>query len=165
MQAASPGGDRSRQGGDGVALLRRCHVVCGRGAPAGLLGLCDVTSPRHSLHLVSQDLHSEAVADLAHRMMEERDRYRAAMLWCMSPDRCAAGEVLLRAALGELGPGMHREPPDLYDLQPMVRLLKSLPWALEGFMLLASDSDLWRVASAVLCEAAELPDPCEGTQR
>jgi hypothetical protein len=123
-----------------------------------------MTSLRPLLPLVSRDLQPDAAADLAHRMREERDRYRAALLWCMSPDRCAAGEVLLRAALGELGPGMHREPPDLDHLQRLVRLLKSLPWAQEGFVPLASDSDLWRVASAVLCEAAGLPDPCEGTR-
>jgi hypothetical protein len=89
----------------------------------------------------------------------ERDHYRAALRWTWSEDRCASGEVLLRAALGELGPGMHREPPTMEDLSRLVRLLRAMPWAREGFMALGRDSEAWKVAGSVLCEAACLPDP------
>jgi hypothetical protein len=100
-----------------------------------------------------------AAAAIAGQMMDERDHYRAALLWALSSERCASGEVLLRAALGELGPGMHREPPAMEDLTRLVRLLRTMPWAREGFLALGRDNEAWKVAGNVLCEAAGFPDP------
>jgi hypothetical protein len=90
--------------------------------------------------------------------MQERDRYRAALLWSWGGESCPSAQVLLRAALGELGPGQHIDPPGLQDLNRLVRLLRALPWAREGLLPLGRDSDDWTIVGSVLCEAAGLPD-------
>lgn len=112
-----------------------------------------------SLRLVSDEPELQAVADLATQLAQERDRYRAALLWSWSMENCASGQVLLRAALGELGPGMHIEPPGLQDLNRLVRLLRAMPWAREGLLPLGRDSNDWTIVGSVLCEAAGLADP------
>jgi hypothetical protein len=101
----------------------------------------------------------EAAAELMAGLMQERDRYRAALLWSWGAESCPSAQVLLRAALGELGPGRHIDPPGLQDLNRLVRLLRALPWAREGLLPLGRDSDDWTIVGSVLCEAAGLPDP------
>jgi hypothetical protein len=111
------------------------------------------------LRLVPAEPVPDAVAELTARLAQERDRYRAALLWSWSAENCSSGQVLLRAALGELGPGMHIDPPGLQDLNRLVRLLRALPWARDGLLPLGRDSNDWTIVGSVLCEAAGLPDP------
>jgi hypothetical protein len=118
-----------------------------------------MTAQHGPLRLVAGDPEMDAVDAAAALLAQERDRYRAALLWSWSSDHCASGEVLLRAALGELGLGMPIEPPGLQHLNRLVRLLRAMPWAREGLLPLGRDSNDWVIVGSVLCEAAGLPDP------
>jgi hypothetical protein len=134
-------------------------MVRAGGTPHGLLERARMTAQHRPLHLVGHDPAAEAFDDAAARLVQERDRYRAALLWSWSGDHCASGEVLLRAALGERGLGMPIEPPALQHLNRLVRLLRAMPWAREGLLPLGRDSNDWVIVGSVLCEAAGLPDP------
>jgi hypothetical protein len=118
-----------------------------------------MTAPHRPLRLVASNAEADACEEVAARLAQERDRYRAALLWSWSSDHCASGEVLLRAALGEQGLGMPIEPPGLQHLNRLVRLLRAMPWAREGLLPLGRDSNDWVIVGSVLCEAVGLPDP------
>lgn len=92
-------------------------------------------------------------------LLEELDQQRDALTWLLGSERCAPGEVLLRAALSINGNGARMLPPDSLQMPRVAQLLARMPWTVAGLVRLAAINPGWHELVDPLCKAAGLEAP------